>query len=282
MIADAIESVLAQGYDRWEHIIADGGSTDGTLDVLKRYPHLRVISEPDKGIYDALNKGLALAQGEIVGHLNSDDVYQPGAFSAVAAAFTADKSLDSVCGGAIIDDGKGEVIDCSKAANKELTFANALLGGPVINARFFTRAFYGRAGSYDQAYPLAGDRDFLVKAILAGCRSQAIDAPIYVYRMHDGSWTFNRGNSAAERLSKEYCRLAKAWLDRPDSPDDLRRQCRRLYGNSIARLAWLHLRRRDAKGVCRQLLVNDGEVSWRPLAAALGAVTAHVTARREA
>ena len=62
MITQAIESVLAQNYPHFEHIIVDGGSTDGTLDILSKYSHLKIISEPDKGMYDALNKGLNIAR----------------------------------------------------------------------------------------------------------------------------------------------------------------------------------------------------------------------------
>ena len=75
LIREAIESVLAQDYPNFEHIVIDGGSTDGTLDVLREYRHLKLISEPDNGLYDAVNKGIRLAQGELIGWLNSDDVY---------------------------------------------------------------------------------------------------------------------------------------------------------------------------------------------------------------
>jgi glycosyltransferase involved in cell wall biosynthesis len=81
-IEEAILSVLEQDYPRIEHIVVDGGSTDGTLDVLHRYQHLRWVSEPDGGQADALNKGFGMAHGEIYGWLNSDDLYLPGAISA--------------------------------------------------------------------------------------------------------------------------------------------------------------------------------------------------------
>ena len=73
-LEEAIESVRAQDFPDCEHLIVDGGSTDGTLEMLARHPHLRVVSEPDRGLYDALNKGLRLGSGEIVGLLNSDDI----------------------------------------------------------------------------------------------------------------------------------------------------------------------------------------------------------------
>ncbi|MDX2476604.1 MAG: glycosyltransferase, partial [Gammaproteobacteria bacterium] len=76
-IEDTIKSVIDQDYDDIEHIIIDGGSTDGTLDVVNCYKdHLaKVVSEPDNGIYDAMNKGIALASGNIIGFLNADDLY---------------------------------------------------------------------------------------------------------------------------------------------------------------------------------------------------------------
>ena len=83
----AIESVLAQGYDNFEHIIVDGGSTDGTQEVLRSYKHLRWLSEPDRGQVEAMNKGFALAEGKVIGYLNADDYYCAGTFSAVQPYF---------------------------------------------------------------------------------------------------------------------------------------------------------------------------------------------------
>lgn len=76
-IGRCIESVMAQNYPSLEYIIIDGGSTDQTLSVIKRYEHIiaRVISEPDKGVYDAMNKGILLATGDVIGTLNSDDYF---------------------------------------------------------------------------------------------------------------------------------------------------------------------------------------------------------------
>lgn len=88
-IEQAITSVLEQGYPNYEHVIIDGGSTDNTLEVLKRHPHLKWVSEKDKGQSDAMNKGFARATGDIIVYLNADDTFLPGAFSAVIPAFEA-------------------------------------------------------------------------------------------------------------------------------------------------------------------------------------------------
>jgi len=82
-----IQSVLNQNYDNFEHIIIDGGSSDNTLTVLNKYPHLKWMSEPDKGQADAFNKGLAIATGDIIGWLDSDDYYLPDIFSKIANSF---------------------------------------------------------------------------------------------------------------------------------------------------------------------------------------------------
>src|ERR1700679_4321961 len=86
-IEQTIQSVLRQDYARGEHIVMHGGSTDGTVDILNRYPHLIWRSEKDRGQADALNKGLALAKGDIIGWINSDDYYQEDIFSSVVEHF---------------------------------------------------------------------------------------------------------------------------------------------------------------------------------------------------
>jgi hypothetical protein len=82
-----------QDYPHWEHIVIDGGSTDGTQEVLRSYPHLNWSSEKDDGHYHAMNKGIASAQGEFVVILNADDCFRPGALTHVARAFAGGKAI---------------------------------------------------------------------------------------------------------------------------------------------------------------------------------------------
>src|SRR5581483_3769388 len=99
LVGEAVESVRGQHYAHVEHLILDGGSTDGTLQVLATYPHLIVSSKPDAGLYEALNRGLAAARGEIIGILNTDDCYARDIFGAVAERFCQNPWLDAVVGG---------------------------------------------------------------------------------------------------------------------------------------------------------------------------------------
>lgn len=96
-----IRSVLAQDYPHFEHIIVDGGSTDETVDILKKYPHLKWTSESDRGQSHALNKGFARAKGDIIAWLNSDDYYAPKIFPVIAQAL---KDFPIVMGGCEVVD----------------------------------------------------------------------------------------------------------------------------------------------------------------------------------
>jgi glycosyltransferase involved in cell wall biosynthesis len=106
-IEKTITSVLDQKYPNFEHIIIDGGSTDGTVEILKKYPHLNWISEKDSGLSNALNKGMRKATGDVIAWINSDDFYQPDAFHSVAEAM---KNNDIVLGDSFEADRQGNPI----------------------------------------------------------------------------------------------------------------------------------------------------------------------------
>ena len=92
-LEQSIQGVLYQNYSNWEHIVIDGGSQDETLAILKKYPHLKWISEPDRGLSDALNKGIRMATGDIIGWCCADDYYLPGAFKVCIDSFQNDPTL---------------------------------------------------------------------------------------------------------------------------------------------------------------------------------------------
>lgn len=98
VIEKAILSVLNQGYPNFEHIICDGGSKDGTVEILKKYPHLKWVSEPDKGQCDAMNKAFSISNGDIISYLNADDYYQSGAFNKIIEAFRKNPDSGIVVG----------------------------------------------------------------------------------------------------------------------------------------------------------------------------------------
>jgi glycosyltransferase involved in cell wall biosynthesis len=233
-IAEAVQSVLAQAYGDVEHIVVDGGSTDGTLEVLARYPHLKVVSEPDSGLYDAINKGLGLATGDVIGHLNSDDLYPPDTFRAVVEAFD-DSQVDMVSGGAEVlaadPDGAWRTVRAYPAARYgALRLKEITEGVPIINARFFRRAVYERVGRYDTAYPIAADREFLLRVHMARVREAVVDRTLYHYRAHPGSLTIHARNPRPLDPIREYLKIAARYGDDATVPPDVRRACRAWYG----------------------------------------------------
>lgn len=97
----AIQSVLSQGYPNFEHIVVDAGSQDDTLAILKKYKHLKWVSEPDLGQSDGMNKAFNMSSGEIIVYLNADDEFAPGAFNETLRAFNNTPSADMVVGNLI-------------------------------------------------------------------------------------------------------------------------------------------------------------------------------------
>src|SRR5262249_23594919 len=135
-------SLIAQDYPNLEYIVLDGGSTDGTLAIIKRYEsHIRYWhSRPDGGAGYAYNEGLRRANGEIVAFLNADDGYEPGILRAVGEAFAADPALDLVtCEARIVEHGQ----PTKYFRGKDLLLGE---GSAVINARFFKKSLFARCG----------------------------------------------------------------------------------------------------------------------------------------
>lgn len=215
----AIESVLQQGHTDVEHIVVDGMSTDNTMEVLALYPHLRVIQEPDTGLYDALNKGIRAATGKIIGHLNSDDCYAPGTFQAVLKAFTP--GMEIVSGGAEILEESGRVKERYIHEDEiGLTNFNCTAGPLIPNARFISKHLYQLVGLYNLDYRVAADREFLFRALLAAPRATEVEQIFYQYRWHPDSLTFSDNPERAARWREEYLALAEGYLDRKDLTPD--------------------------------------------------------------
>jgi GT2 family glycosyltransferase len=162
-------SVLAQGYPALEYWVVDGASTDGTREELEalRARGAHVLSEPDQGIADAMNKGVRLATGEWVAHLHADDEYLPGALAAVAGAATAGDA-DVLCGWLVKRERTGETLyRCDPAGLP----AEMTVNHP---AAFVRRELFARLGGFDPAFPNAMDYEFFLRLYLAGARFRVV------------------------------------------------------------------------------------------------------------
>lgn len=170
-LEEAMGSVLSQDWPELDYVIVDGGSTDGTLGIIRRLastdPRIRWISEPDNGISDAFNKGITRARGELIGILNSDDTYAPGAVRAVAEAFAAYPACDVFHGDMVRFEGDRELFVLKPSEPGPATWHEMPLNHP---ATFVTRRAYDAAGSFDVGLRVAMDYDLVLRLYRHGCR----------------------------------------------------------------------------------------------------------------
>ena len=177
-IQTTLDSVAAQRYPDLEYIIVDGGSKDATLDIVNQYKDLITvcISEPDKGIYDAMNKGVQRATGEVIGILNSDDFYlNSNVLREVSELFAADPTVEVLLGDVdFVDDH-----DLNRPVRHYRTgnfhpwmFRFGLM--PPHPAVFVRKEAYDQAGLYKPGYKIAADFDLLARLLVGGAKYQAV------------------------------------------------------------------------------------------------------------
>lgn len=164
-IRQTFEAMLTQTCQDYEYIVVDGGSTDSTLDIIKEYSikfngKMYWTSEADKGIYDAINKGVAKAKGDIVGIINSDDYYTEDALEIVAEMADKYQEADIYYGVVKRIDKNGNEIFLERRHHTNLYVG--MIGHP---ASFVKNGIYKKDGLYDASFKLAADYDFMLKAL---------------------------------------------------------------------------------------------------------------------
>ncbi|NJP04113.1 MAG: glycosyltransferase [Chloroflexaceae bacterium] len=189
-ISETIESVLHQPYPNIEYWVIDGGSTDETLDVLRRYEHdprFHWLSEPDRGQSDAINKGWSRCRGDILAWLNSDDYYEPDIFSAVVKEFCTHSSLGLVYGEVRTVTSTGQLV---RTMGYRVTPEQMLteLIAPFQATTFFHHAAVQLAGPIDLSLHYGMDADFLLR-LMANVPYRFLPRVIANYRLHQTSKT---------------------------------------------------------------------------------------------
>ncbi len=160
-----IQSVLSQDYPRIEYIIVDGGSTDGSVDVIRNHaPQLSWwVSEPDDGQTDAINKGFSHAHGEILAWLNSDDTYEPGAVTAGVRALQACADCGMIYGGAHYIDERGRIVGTFPAAQTDYIRLRQGYVHIPQQAAFFRASLWKTLGPLDTSFYFAMDYDLWLR-----------------------------------------------------------------------------------------------------------------------
>lgn len=201
-IERTIESILTQDYPNIEYIVIDGGSTDGTLDIVKAHDQQidLWISEPDAGIFDGMNKGIGLAAGELINLLNSDDWFEPNAVSAAVAAHqSSDKP--SIIYGPYTMVSQGGLLKLVRP-HLELWRRNTI----CHQSLFVHRDIYDQIGLYDTSYKFAADYDFLLRAAQEDVQFASTDVPLVNFRENVGAPHQWQQWLEANRIHRKYFR----------------------------------------------------------------------------
>lgn len=187
-IADTLESVAGQTHAEVEHIVVDGASTDGTLEMIQRHgKHIaQLVSEPDQGIYDAMNKGLALASGEVVGFLNADDVYANNRVLGRVSEIMARDDLDALFGDAEFVSPARPDQPLRRYRSERFRPERIAWGWmPAHPTLFLRRQVYERFGLFRTDYRIAGDFE-LVARMFHGDTLKYRYVPEVLVRMRTG------------------------------------------------------------------------------------------------
>ena len=262
-VTHALESVRAQTYPAVEHIVIDGGSTDGTIDILRREGDtgaIRWVTEADDGMYDAVNKGLGLATGDVLAYLNSDDAYLPWAIEVVVRAFRAQPDVDLLFGDGIkLNESTGAQrlrlftpFDRVSLANHESVMQPAV---------FWRRRLFERLGGFDAGMRYVADLDYWLRAAGAGARIAHIDEVLAVERNHA-----DRLSVAQATAMRAEAQLMRARHAGPDGGPEAKQ---RALAREVRWQRWIWLRfltayaLRPLRGPWDRFL-RDGEVRVRP------------------
>ncbi len=277
MLLSALDSIRAQNWPDVEIIVVDGCSTDGTVEAIEHQEDIILLRGPDAGVYDAFNKGIAAASGDIIGILNSDDLYEPGSFEAVADVLAENPDADAVCGSAVLESNGRIVASFDNDRDKILESPHTTLSGScILNARFFRRTAIVRNGPFDLFYKLVSDRDWLTRFYEARMRTVQISNLVYRYRQHSDSLTFDLAGKKRSAIYAELVALAHRWRTTESASNETRHVAMLLEGRCRAQLALIALRHARFGEAWRLLFISGARFSFTPLASILNAAVDHV------
>lgn len=217
-IEQTIKSVLSQKYQNYEHIIIDGGSTDGTIELVESYEEkyngrLRLHVGKDKGIYDAMNKGIALAQGDIIGIINSDDWYDVNALYEVNRVFQSRNSnLIVITGNLVRTTLDGDFLYLQKHNRNSVSLKSLTEGMPLQHpAVFVAKKVYEELGSFDISYKYLADYDFVWRCYASGKVEFTVTDTVTSYMREGGASDTFKFKNIKERTEERY-RLRKKYI----------------------------------------------------------------------
>jgi glycosyltransferase involved in cell wall biosynthesis len=200
-LESCILSIMQQGYPDLEHIVVDGASTDNTREILSRYPHIRWISEPDRGLSDALNKGIKMATGDLIGWCNADDLYLPGTLLVADEFFETHRDIDILYGDYRFTDEAGRSLGVLRETHFSPTVFCWLHFNVIATpAAFWRKRIHDRDLWFEEKMRHAMDYDFLRRAFEARCKFKHVSILFADFRRHAGSVTAIGGQFGEHEL----------------------------------------------------------------------------------
>lgn len=179
-IEKCIKSVISQSNANLEYIIIDGLSADGTLEIINEYKNYitKLVSEPDNGVYDAMNKGVSLAHGDIIGFMNSDDCYVDNVLEDVIS-FYEGHHPDIICGDCVVVDESGAIKEFWKADTDEYQFFYTM---PCHQGMFVKRELFVKNGVFNTEYKVSADYEWFHRCFIKGVKIQHLKKIVCHYR----------------------------------------------------------------------------------------------------
>jgi glycosyltransferase involved in cell wall biosynthesis len=201
-IEDNIKSVIKQNYPNVEHVVIDAGSTDGTLEILKKYDkYLNWTSEPDNGQSNGLNKGFKKTTGEIISWINSDDNLASGSLHKIADFFQKNPDEIAVIGDQAIIDEQGDLLHVIKSRAYDFDYLLNHAKGITQNSTFFKRDVFEKIGYLDESLDYAMDRDLFIR--IASIKNMPyISETLSEFRMQPNAKTAEGSYKFAKELLK--------------------------------------------------------------------------------
>jgi glycosyltransferase involved in cell wall biosynthesis len=198
-LPETIESVLDQGYPNLEYIIIDGGSTDGSLDVIRKCEsHLTYwVSERDSGQSQAINKGFSRCSGDLLTWLNSDDILLPGALKHVAEAYSENPCSKWFAGNCFFIDPEGRVISATRGEGWYSVLPKLGVLGAYGPSTFFSPALLQAAGNLDESFHYLLDTELWWRFYSVGGRFVRINHYLWAFRLHEGAKTSGHSFAAS-------------------------------------------------------------------------------------
>ena len=209
-IEHTINSIINQDYDNIEYIIIDGGSTDNTINIIRKYDkHVSIlVSEQDRGMYDAINKGLRLANGEIVSYLNADDQYLPHTIKEVVKEFKSKPHLDYLYGNCTyIDNNKRNLYEYKSIPYIRLFVRNTKEIQWAQPSCFWKKQVHTKLGHFDDSLKYCGDYDFFTRLKCGNFNGLKINTTLSLFMLHDDALS----NKSHVAMAAEYKSLGSKY-----------------------------------------------------------------------